>query len=200
MGTVRFALAMSVDGFMGGIGDQAWPVHERLLGWVPDQAIWRERAGLDGGQTGGDNDVLKEATANVGAYVMGRRMFDFGEEPWGDNPPFQAPVFILTHRARATVTKEGGTIYTFVTDGIEPAITRAKAAAGERDVRVEGGASAAQQALRAGLVDEFEIHLLPVLLGDGVRLFDQIGGQIELAPTRVVDSPRLTHLHYRVVK
>jgi dihydrofolate reductase len=201
VGKVIFSLAMSLDGYMGGVGDQAMPVHNRLLGWVHDLASWRAAAGLEGGLANRDDEVVKELSARVGAYVMGRRMFDFGEEPWGDNPPFRAPVFILTHRPRETVRKEGGTTYTFVNDGIESAIRQARAVADDKDVRIEGGASAAQQAIAAGLVDEFDLQLIPVLLGGGIRLFDHIdAGQIELEPTRVIASPHLTHLRYRVVK
>lgn len=186
---------------MGGIEDQAWVTHERLLGWVHELAIWRANAGLEGGLVNDDDRVLRDATANVGAYVMGRRMFDFGEEPWGDEPPFHAPVFVLTHRPRETVTKEGGTTYTFVTEGIESAIRQATAAAGEKDVRVEGGATAAQQALAAGLVNTIELHLIPVLLGDGVRLFDRIGtAPIELERIRVIETAVATHLSYRVIR
>ncbi|MDQ3692082.1 MAG: dihydrofolate reductase family protein [Chloroflexota bacterium] len=201
MSKVIFSLAMSVDGYMGGAGEQALPVHNRLLGWVHDLASWRRAAGLEGGLANRDDDVIKEQAARVGAHVMGRLMFDRGEEPWGDNPPFQASVFILTNQARETVAKAGGTTYTFVTDGIASAIAQAKAAAGEKDVRVEGGANAVQQAIRAGQVDEFDLQLIPVLLGGGIRPFDHIGaGQIELEPTRVIDSPKLTHPRYHVVK
>jgi len=186
---------------MGGIEDQASATHERLLGWVHELAIWRANAGLEGGLVHDDDRVLRDATANVGAYVMGRRMFDFGEEPWGDEPPFHAPVFVLTHRPRETVTKEGGTTYTFVTEGIESAIRQATAAAGEKDVRVEGGATAAQQALAAGLVNTIELHLIPVLLGDGVRPFDRIGtAPIELERIRVIETAVATHLSYRVIR
>jgi dihydrofolate reductase len=144
---------------------------------------------------------------------MGRRMFSGGEGPWeedpnadawwGDEPPFHHPVFVLTHHPREAVTKEGGTTFTFVTDGIEAALEKARAAAGDKDVAVGGGAAVAQQCLKAGLLDELQIHVAPVLLGDGVRLFedhlaDAPGG---LECTRVVESPSgVTHLRYRVAK
>jgi dihydrofolate reductase len=143
---------------------------------------------------------------------MGRRMFSGGEGPWeddpnadgwwGDDPPFHHPVFILTHHARKPVTKEGGTTFTFVTDGIEAALEQARAAAGDKDVLVGGGANVAQQYLRAGLLDELQIHVVPVLLGDGVRLFENHLGsqQGELECTRVIESPAVTHLRYRVVR
>jgi dihydrofolate reductase len=144
---------------------------------------------------------VAEQFARLGAVVMGRRMFDGGEGPWGDNPPYHAPVFIATHRSRETVTKQGGTTYTFVTDGAASAIAPAKAAAGDNDVWVPGGALIIQELLHAGLLDEVNIHLVPVLLGQGRRLFEQSAGQtIELECTRVIASPRVTHLRYRPVR
>jgi len=142
---------------------------------------------------------------------MGRRMFSGGEGPWesdpnadgwwGDHPPFGHPVFILTHHARQPVTKQGGTTFTFVTDGVQAAFDQARAAAGDKDVAVGGGADVAQQYLKAGLLDELQIHLVPILLGGGVRLFDQLApGQVELQGTRAIQSPTVTHLNYRVVK
>jgi dihydrofolate reductase len=132
---------------------------------------------------------------------MGRRMFALGEGPWGDDPPFHMPVFVLTHESREPVIKEGGTTFTFVTDGIESALEQAKAAAGDRDVSVARGANVIQQYLKAGLLDEIQIHLVPVLLGEGIRLFDRMGRRpIELESTRMIESPEVTHLRYRVVK
>ena len=201
MSNVTFGMSMSLDGFVGGLGDQGWPVHERLLGWKFDLASFRERIGLDGGQANSDSDIEAEEVARIGAFVMGRRMFDSGEVPWGDDPPFHAPVFVLTHHARDKLVRQGGTSFTFVTDGIESAIRQAKAAAGEKDVYISGGASAVQQALKADLLDDLQIHLVPVLLGDGVRLFDHIGTEhIELESTRVVGSSNITHLKFRVIK
>ena len=141
---------------------------------------------------------------------MGRRMFSGGEGPWeadpnahgwwGDDPPFHVPVFVLTHHARETVTKEGGTSFSFVTDGIEAALEQARAAAGDKDVAIAGGANVIQQCLAAGLVDEFQVHVAPLFLGDGVRLFDELGAKPSLEVTRVIASPVVTHLTYRVVK
>jgi len=142
---------------------------------------------------------------------MGRRMFDEGEfgwmfdegqVGWPDPPPFRAPVFVLTHRAREPWVRQGGTTFTFVTDGIENALEQARAAAGDKDVQIAGGADIIRQFIEAGMLDELQIHLAPVLLGDGVRLFDRIDTEdaVELEVTRVIDSPRVTHLRYRVVK
>jgi dihydrofolate reductase len=162
---------------------------------------WRERQSLRGGKTNRDHEVVEEANARVGAFVMGRRMFDEGEVGWPDPPPFRAPVFVLTNDAREPWVRQGGTTFTFVTDGIERALEQARAAAGGKDVRIAGGANVIQQYLSAGLVDEIQIHLAPVLLGDGVRLFDGIDPKgIQLERSRVIDSPRVTHLKYRVVK
>ncbi len=132
---------------------------------------------------------------------MGRRMFDEGKVGWPDPPPFRAPVFVLTNRAREPWVRQGGTTFTFVTDGIESALAQARQAAGDKDVRVSGGADAVRQFLGAGLIDEVQIHLAPVLLGDGVRLFDGIDPEsVGLELARVVDSPGVTHLGYRVAK
>lgn len=143
---------------------------------------------------------MREWFDATGAVVMGRLMYDTGEKPWGDNPPFRAPVFVLTHRPAPSLVKQGGTSFTFVTDGIHSALEQAKAAAGGRNVAIAGGARTVQQFLRAGLVDELQLHVIPVLLGGGLRLFDHIGPeQRKLEVIRVVDTPRATHLTYRVL-
>lgn len=204
MGKVTVDMSMSLDGFIAGpndgperpLGDGG----ERLHEWVYDLASWRERHGLEGGKTDTDAEVLDEAFKNTGAVLVGRRMFDVANG-WGDNPPFHMPVFVITHDAREKLVKEGGTTFTFVTGGIESALEQAKAASGDKDVSVAGGANIIQQYLSAGLLDEIQIHLVPVLLGDGVRLFHHIGAeQIELERTRVIESPGVTHIKFRVVK
>jgi dihydrofolate reductase len=132
---------------------------------------------------------------------MGRQMFNTGEGPWGDDPPYHMPVFVLTHEPREKVVKQGGTTFTFVTNGIESALKQAKQVADDKDVMVAGGANAVQQYIKAGMLDEIHIHLIPVLLGDGIRLFDHLGTRpIELESTRVIDSPGITHLRFHVVK
>jgi dihydrofolate reductase len=205
-------ISMSLDGFIAGpnqtLEQPLGAGGERLHEWVTRLASWREHHGLSGGETGADDDVVAESTQSTGAVVMGRRMFSGGEGPWeddpnadgwwGDDPPFHVPVFVLTHHARETVTKQGGTTYTFVTDGIEAALEQARAAAGDKDVLVAGGAEIVQQYLKAGLLDELQIHLVPLLLGGGVRLFDRLGpGLIELEVARVIESPAVTHLRLR---
>ena len=136
-----------------------------------------------------------------GAVIIGRNMFNAGEGPWGENPPFHIPVFVLTHEPRETVVKEGGTTFTFVSDGIESVLRQAKAAAGDKDVAVGGGANAIQQYLKAGLLDELQLHVIPVVFGSGVRFFEETGSKhIELERTRVMVSPGVTHLWFRVLK
>jgi dihydrofolate reductase len=215
MARLTLDITMSLDGFIAGpnqsLEQPLGEGGERLHEWLVRLASFRERHGLSGGETNGDTEVVEESLRGTGAVVMGRRMFSGGEGPWegdprangwwGDEPPFHAPVFVLTHHPRETVVKQGGTTFTFVTDGIEAALEQARAAAGNKDVAVAGGASVVQQYLKAGLLDELQIHVVPLLLGGGVRLFDQLGTeQVELEGTRVIQSPAVTHLTYRVVK
>ena len=213
MGQVKIDISTSLDGFVAGpnqtieqpLGEGGEQLHE----WVIALKAWREPHGMPGGDTGPDNDMVEELIGSSGATVMGRRMFSGGSGPWendpnpdgwwGDDPPFHHSVFILTHHPRETVEKQGGTTFTFVTDGIEAAVEQARVAAGGKDVGIGGGANVAQQALNAGLVDEVHIHVVPVLLHDGVRLLDGLG-KVELEKTRVVDSPGVTHLQFRVRK
>ncbi|HET9496362.1 MAG TPA: dihydrofolate reductase family protein [Chloroflexia bacterium] len=197
-------ISMSLDGFITGPNDSVelglGEGGERLHEWMFEVSGWREPHGLEGGSTGTNSDVAAEMLTNKGAVIMGRRMFDLGEGAWGDNPPYHVPVFVLTHHPRETVEKEGGTTYNFVTGGIESALEQARAAAGDKDIYLAGGANIIQQYLSSGLLDDLQIHLVPILLGDGRRLFEHIDpGQVELQPTRVIDSPGVTHLRYRVV-
>jgi dihydrofolate reductase len=208
-------ISMSLDGFIAGpnqtleqpLGEGGEGLHE----WVFPLASWRKPHGLEGGETGPDDDVVAEGIERTGAVVMGRRMFSGGEGPWeddpnaeawwGDNPPFHVPVFVLTHHPRQPVVKEGGTTFTFVTDGIEAALEQARAAAGDKDVALAGGANVVQQYLKAGLLDELQIHVVPLLLGGGVRLFDDLGpDQIQLEATRVIESTTVAHLRFRPVR
>lgn len=204
MARVQLDITMSLDGFVAGPNDgPELPLGaggERLHEWVYPLASWREPHGLEGGETNSSSEVLDESLQAAGAIVVGKRMFD-NAGGWGDNPPFHMPVFVLTHTAREALAKDGGTTFTFVTEGVKSAVEQAKAAAGDKNVSVGGGASTAQQCLRAGLIDELQIHVAPLLLGGGVRLFDDLGGEgIELEVTRVIESPGVTHLRYRVVK
>jgi dihydrofolate reductase len=214
MGNVVLDISMSLDGYVAGpnptleepLGKGGEGLHE----WAFRAASWRERHGLSGGETNPDSDVVAESLASTGAVLMGRRMFSGGQGPWdddpnaegwwGDDPPFHVPVFVLTHHPREPVAKEGGTTFTFVTDGVRAGVDLARAAAGASSVSVAGGASVAQQVLSVGLLDEMQIHVVPVLLGDGRRLLEDLSPDVRLERTRVIDSPGVTHLRYRVVK
>jgi dihydrofolate reductase len=215
MGKLTFEVTMSLDGFIAGpnqtLEQPLGEGGERLHEWIYGLASFRERHGLEGGETNADSELLEESMAGTGATLMGRRMFSGGAGPWeedpnadgwwGDDPPFRMPVFVLTHHARETVTKQGGTSFTFVTDGIESALEDARAAAEERDVAVAGGANVAQQYLNAGLLDELQLHVAPLLLGGGVRLFDNVDAErVRLEGTKAIESPAVTHLTYRVTK
>jgi dihydrofolate reductase len=205
-------ISMSLDGFVAGpnatLEEPLGRGGEELHEWIFPLAAWREPHGLEGGETGPESDLVQATIDRIGAVIMGRRMFSGGEgaweeDPnadawWGDNPPFHVPVFVLTHHERDPVEKEGGTTFTFVTNGFESALERARAAAGGRDVSIAGGASAAQQALRAGAVDDLTVHVAPVLLGGGVSLFGDLRTDLRLRLTNVFEGPRATHLSYEV--
>jgi dihydrofolate reductase len=203
-------LCVSLDGCYAGPRDDEpnWlesdeaPGFFRITRWVTDAMSWRERLHLDGGEHDVDSEVIAETFARPGAYVMGRRMFDAGERPWGEEPPFRNPVFVVTHRSRERLERRGGTSFEFVTDGVEAAIERARAAAGGKDVALAGGGTLIQQALQLGLLDELELHIVPVILGRaGQRLLaldlDPREG-IELVPERTIASHEVTHVRYRV--
>jgi dihydrofolate reductase len=207
-------MSITLDGYVAGpnqsldkpFGEGA----DHLSDWMFSLRSAREMFGEEGGETGASDDVLRERMGNIGAVVMGRNMFGGGPGPWGpepwngwwgENPPYHTPVFVLTHYAREPQVMEGGTTFYFVTDGIESAIQRAKAAAGAQDVVIGGGANAIQQALRAGLADELELHLVPMLLGGGERLLENLGGRVRgFEQVRAVVGTGVTHLKYRVLK
>jgi dihydrofolate reductase len=193
MGTVIFDMSMSLDGFIAGPKGDDKPDRElealdRLHDWMfPPKGNFQE--------------IERERFKHVGAVVMGRRMFNLGEEPWGDDPPFHMPVFVLTHNARDPLVKKGGTTYFFVTNGIESALAQARKAAGHKNVMVMGGANTIQQFLEAGLLDEMHLTLVPVLLGEGIRLFENMGTEhMELEKISVIDDPGVTHFRFRLVK
>ena len=215
MQKVTFEISVSLDGFVAGpnpsLEQPLGEGGERLHEWGTRLAAWREPHGLSGGEVNADSKLLEESQSRSGAVVMGRKMFSGGDGPWesdpnadgwwGDEPPFRVPVFILTHHAREPVVKQGGTTFFFVTAGPEAALEQAREAAGEKDVTVAGGASVAQQYLSAGLLDELLIHLVPVFLGGGVRLFEALDSKTELEQAEAIESPSgVAHLRYRVAK
>ncbi len=200
-GKVFVDLAVSLDGYIAGpnaginnpLGDNGPRLHQ----WKYGLAAFRALLGLPGGATGADNDLVTEVTDRAGAFILGRRMFDEGEASWPDPSPFNGPVFVLTNTPREPWARSKNTFY-FVTDGIGSALDAARAAAGERDVQISGGADTVRQYLNAGLVDELQLHIAPVLLGAGTRLFDGLTpGLRRLTPTRVLESPSgSTHVRY----
>jgi dihydrofolate reductase len=201
MTEVRCDMSVSLDGYICGPKAKEPPYLDegffRVTSWLNDLATWREREGMTGGATNTDDELIADMFQQAGAYVMGRRMFDSGEEPWGDAPPFRAPVFVVTNRQREPLERRGGTTFHFVTDGVGSAVERAMAVAGDRRVAVSGGARIVQQVIATDLLDELHLHVTPVLLGGGTRLFDGGGPEIvELDPLRVVGSHGVTHLSY----
>jgi dihydrofolate reductase len=208
---VNYTASISLDGFTAG-PDQSLenPLGvggRQLHDWIQELAVWRQAHGLDGGSESPSSAVLKDAGANLGAYVMGRNMFGGGPGPWaaepwngwwGENPPFHLPVFVVTHHPRPPLECEGGTTFTFVTDGVEAAVAQASEAAGGGDVMISGGSTVARQCLAAGLVDEFRLDLVPILLGGGVRLFAGGDTSFDLEQIAAVEGHGVTHLAYRV--
>ena len=211
MSKLRFRISMSLDGFVAGpsqsvdnpLGIGGMRLHE----WVFPLAVWRAMHGLEGGEVNASSALVEESLANIGATVMGRNMFGGHPGPWktkepwngwwGVNPPFHHPVFVLTHHAREPLELEGGTTFNFVTGGIQSALEQARRAAAGKDVSLAGGANVANRYLAAGVVDEMEINLVPVLLGSGERLFEGLGDDLHgLELVRTVAAPKVTHLKF----
>jgi dihydrofolate reductase len=208
---LRFEISVSLDGYVAGpnqseenpLGEGGEELHE----WVVKLAAWREPHGHEGGEVTASTPLVEESWQGVGAAIMGRNMFGGGPGPWGqdpwqgwwgDDPPFDMPIFVLTHHEREPLSL-GDTTFIFVTDGIEAALDQAREAAAGEDVSIGGGADVAQQYLSAGLVDQMQLNVVPILLGGGARLFDEgAAAGLELEPILVVDTPEVTHLRYRV--
>ncbi|WP_329051284.1 dihydrofolate reductase family protein [Amycolatopsis sp. NBC_01488] len=212
MTKVTAQMSVSLDGYYAGPrhdGQGGWMDSAEAAGffrvtrWLIDAMAWRERIGFAGGERDTNSDIIAETFEAAGAYVMGRRMFEGGEVPWGDEPPFRAPVFVVTHRPRQKLARRGGTSFTFVTDGVADAIEQARAVANGKNVAIAGGGDLVRQVLEEGLLDELELHVVPVVLGGGMRLLEPDLGldakeAIELTPTRVVPTPQVTHTRYTV--
>jgi dihydrofolate reductase len=215
MPQLRCNLTISLDGYLAGpnqsvenpLGVGGLHLHD----WAFPLAAFRKEHGLEGGEVNASTPIIEESTANVGAVIMGRNMFGgypgpWRQDPpwtgwWGDNPPYHAPVFVLTHHPRAPLVMQGGTTFTFVTDGIEAALAQARAAAGPKDISLAGGARAFQQYLAARLIDEVNLSVVPLLLKAGERLFDHLGNaEHRLEQVRVIAAPGVTHIKYRAIK
>jgi dihydrofolate reductase len=208
---LKFEISISLDGYVAGpnqseeqpLGEGGEQLHE----WVIKLAAWREPHGYEGGEVNASTPLVEQSQQGVGAVIMGRNMFGGGPGPWGDDPwrgwwsedpPFKMPVFVLTHHEREPLTL-GETTFTFVTDGIESALEQASEAAGEQDVAIGGGAEIAQQYLAAGLIDQMQLNVVPLMLGDGARLFENgAGAGLDLESILAVDTPEVTHMRYRV--
>ena len=211
MSKVRAHISVSLDGYVAGPSEtQEEPLGEggeQLHEWMFDLKEWLAPQGVDGGVENASNAVVAEGNANVGAEIMGRGKFGpakrgpWDDDPWqgwwGDDPPFHKPVFVLTHHPREPL-RLSDTTFTFVTDGIESALAQAREAAGERDVFLGGGAAMINEYLAAGLVDELELHVVPILLGGGARMFEGVGPDVKLEQIRAIEAAGVTHLKYRV--
>jgi dihydrofolate reductase len=209
MGKVKAQISVSADGYMAGpsqseehpLGEGGEQLHE----WVVELAAWREPHGREGGEVNASSEVFEAATANTGAVVMGRGMFGGGPGEWdeswrgwwGEEPPFHTPVFVLTHHPREPLEMEGGTTFHFVTEGIERALELAREAAGDKDVSIGGGAATVQQCIRAGQLDELLVNQVPVILGAGERLLDDLPPSADLEQLGVVEAPGVAHILYR---
>jgi dihydrofolate reductase len=208
---VKVHITVLVDGYVAGpnqslenpLGEGAGSLHD----WAFALRAFREPHGMDGGEVNASTPVVEESLANVGAEIRGRGKFGGGPGPWssdpwagwwGEEPPFHMPVFVLTHHEREPLTLSD-TTFTFVTDGIESALDQARTAAAGKDVVIGGGADVINQYLAAGLVGELELHIVPVVLGGGARLFERLGPDLKLEQVRAIDAPGVTHLKYRVV-
>jgi dihydrofolate reductase len=212
MSKVRAHISVSLDGYVAGpnqsrenpLGEGGESLHD----WLIELKAWREPHGREGGEENISSEILEEETDNVGAEIMGRGKFgppeggpwdDSWHGWWGEDPPFHMPVFVLTHHEREPLTLSD-TTFTFLTDDIESALAQAREAAGGKDVFLGGGADLINQYLAAGLVDELELHVAPILLGGGSRLFEGVGPDLKLEELRAVEAPGVAHLKYRVVK
>lgn len=200
MTKVVLSMSMSLDGIAGPEfpDEDGMAVFAAVLGWVFPMRSWREQQGMEGGEDSVDSQVWASDFDRFGPQVIGRRMFDYGYPNWGENPPFHAPVFVLTHRGQERIDKSGGTSYTFVTGGIKDAVEQARAVADGKDVLLAGGVSIARQALGAGLVDEVVLHVTPVLVGRGMPLFGT--ERADLRCVEVIQGPGAVHLRYEVVR
>jgi dihydrofolate reductase len=207
MTKVFFSVSVSLDGYLAPPGmdlehandpsHEAWGAQwGKLQSWVLSTRFLRERLKMSGGETGPDNQIVEQTFARSGVSIMGKRMFDAGEVMWPEEAPFHTPVFVVTSQVREPWVRPGGTTFYFINDGIESALRQARAVAGNRDIRIAGGANLIQQYLRAGLVDEFALAISPVMFGGGARLFEGIGRDVGLELVETIPSPRTTHVRY----
>ena len=209
MSKVFVNIGLSLDGYMApeGMTIEHWDTPEykhwgakwgALMGWIFHLQFFRENLKLGpGGETGPLNDMFRETTERIGANIMGKRMFEQGERAWPEEAPFHTPVYVLTHETREPWVRPGGTTFYFVNDGVESALTQARASAGDRDIRIAGGADVIQQYLNMGVIDELEIALAPILFSGGRRLFENLHESVsQFRIDKVLDRPAATHLRF----
>src|SRR3954454_3277693 len=202
-GKVFFSVTMSLDGFIapGSLQDLMGQQWMELQQWIFPQRFFRENLGLgEGGEEGRENDIVRETFERTGASVMGKRMFDLGEQAWPEEAPFHTPVVVVTHEKRDPWERPGGTAFHFVNDGIEPALDQAREAAGDRDIRIAGGGATILEYVNAGLIDEFSVALSPVLFGSGIRLFEGVDADRVVLEPGKEPAQRVSHRTYAVRK
>lgn len=205
MSKVFFDVGISLDGYIAGpnigpqnpIGDGGLAIHD----WMFKQKSFREHLGMEGGEDNNrDNDIIDETFNRIGSNIMGYHMFVEGEANWPEEAPFHTPVYVLTHHQREPWARRGGTTFYFTNEPINAVLHKAKKNAGKKDVRISGGADVIQQYLNAGLIDEFIIHIAPMMLGRGVKLFENLNIEsFSFEINNVVNSPLVTHLFYNVI-
>jgi dihydrofolate reductase len=205
MSSIIFDSGISLDGFFA--GDNRGPqnpmggVSGQIHAWMFNQKAFWEHLGLEGGNNDGpDGKYIRETIERTGAYIMGKRMFEEGEAAW-PNDLYKADVYVLTHEKREPWVQEGTTTFYFINDGIESALEKARQSAKGKDIRIQGGANTIQQFLNAGLIDEFFIHISPVLLGSGIRLFEgMVKDKYDLQIVEVIPSDLSTHIRYKLTE
>lgn len=205
MGKVFFDVGITIDGYIAGpnrrpdnpLGDGGLSIHD----WMFKQKSFREHVGMEGGEeNNNDNDIIGRIFNRIGANIMGRHMFEEGEANWPEEAPFHTPVYVLTQQRREPWERKGGTIFYFTNESLDLILKKAKKDAGEKDVRISGGASVIQQYLNAGFIDEFSIHIAPILMGEGIRLFENLRkDNFSFEIDNAVQSPDVTHIFYRVI-
>ena len=206
MSKVFFDLGITLDGYIAGpnrgaknpLGDGGVSIHN----WMFKQKAFLSHLKLEGGETNNkDNDIIEETFNRIGANIMGKNMFVEGEANWPEEAPFHCPVYVLTRESRGAWERPGGTTFYFVNNDIHTVLEKAKKDAGNKDIRISGGASVIQQYLNAGLINEFALHIAPIMMGKGVRLFENIEKKkFTLEISKVINSPEVTHIFYKVIK